>query len=165
VSEPRRRKGRGIDAIFDSTDLDLGPTSGAAPQPAAHETGTTRRRSAWRDDDPGPYREEGRSRYDSAGVGEGGATTGSPEPGFTQPTHPEPRRSPGRPPSRRPPGRELVQRGFYLEVDQDRMLDETKAALKKRGFTPDRSAIVRAALQHFVRLDRVEQEGLVRRAK
>jgi len=58
-----------------------------------------------------------------------------------------------------------VQRGFYLEVDQDRTLDETKAALKRRGFTPDRSAIVRAALRHFGWLDRVEQEGLVRREK
>jgi hypothetical protein len=163
VSEPRRRKGRGIDAIFDSTDLDLGPTSGPVPQPA-HDTGTTRERPAPRDD-PGPYREEGPSRYNSAEVEEGGATTGLPGSGFSLPTRPEPRRSPGRPPSRRPPGRELVQRGFYLEVDQDRMLDETKAALKKRGFTPDRSAIVRAALRHFGLLDRVEQEGLVRREK
>jgi 3-methyladenine DNA glycosylase Tag len=45
------------------------------------------------------------------------------------------------------------------------MLDEMKAALKKRGFTPDRSAIVRAALRHFGLLDTVEQEGLVRREK
>lgn len=161
MSEPRRRKGRGIDAIFDSTDLDLGPAP--VPQPA-HDTGTTRERPAPRDGS-GPYREEGPSRYNSAGVEEGGATTGLPGSGFSLATHPEPRRSPGRPPSRRPPGRELVQRGFYLEVDQDRMLDETKAALKKRGFTPDRSAIVRAALRHFGLLDAVEQEGLVRREK
>jgi hypothetical protein len=45
------------------------------------------------------------------------------------------------------------------------MLDEIKAALKGRGFTPDRSAIVRAALTKFSELEPFDQEELVRRNK
>jgi hypothetical protein len=58
-----------------------------------------------------------------------------------------------------------VQRGFYLEPGQDRMIDEIKVGLKGRGFNPDRSAIIRAAVEHFHALDRFEQEERVRRAK
>ncbi len=74
------------------------------------------------------------------------------------------RRGPGRPRLAQA-ARDLVQRGFYLEPDQDRMIDEIKVALKGRGFNPDRSAIIRAAVEHFYELDRLEQETRVRRAK
>lgn len=222
--EPRRRRGRGIDAIFDSTDLDLGPAAPPDPKPSdadkpatVQEAPTAERlpgRAEPRPDEPidphfgeeipdaapgvsrvGAYGDEPR---DGRVGGEGGSvprrrsTTGATvgahartaTPGDTArapsvsepparervtrevaPGEPRGGRSAGRPPSNRPPGRELVQRGFYLEVEQDRTLDETKAALKSRGFTPDRSAIVRAALEHFARLDRLDQEELVRREK
>lgn len=71
----------------------------------------------------------------------------------------------GRPRGQVSQDRELIQRGFYLEATQDRMLDEIKAALKGRGFTPDRSAIVRAALTKFSELEPFDQEELVRRNK
>jgi hypothetical protein len=58
-----------------------------------------------------------------------------------------------------------VQRGFYLEPSQDRMIDEIKVGLKGRGFNPDRSAIIRAAVEYFHQLDRFEQEERVRRSK
>lgn len=124
MSEPRstRRKGRGIDAIFDTTDLNLEP-----------------------------------STEDSTRSGE-----------KRSPEHSEEtrvRRGPGRPRSEQPPTRELVQRGFYLEPEQDRMLDEIKVALKGRNFNPDRSAIIRAAVEHFQQLDRFEQEERIRRVK
>jgi hypothetical protein len=128
VSEARgRRRGRGLDAIFDQADLDLGehrrePQETTEPVQDA-EPGAERRRPSVRE-----------------------------------------RRRPGRPRNVQPP-RELVQRGFYLEPEQDRMLDELKANLKGRDFTPDRSAIIRAAVEHFYALDAFEQEELVRRAK
>jgi hypothetical protein len=125
VSEPRnRRRGRGIDAIFDSADIDLEPKS-APPNPQE----LTEERS--------PRQQEKR------------------------PT----RRGPGRPRLEHPPARELVQRGFYLEPSQDQMIDEIKVGLKGRGFNPDRSAIIRAAVEYFHELDRFEQEKRVRRSK
>lgn len=182
MSEPRRRKGRGIDAIFDSADLDLGPTTtpdsqrATAPLTAAQSTfgteGRYRDGTLSRPDDPRTFDEDADERGDTIGdqraIEEGREATVAVETlysGRERGPGREPRRPLGRPPSNRQPGRELIQRGFYLEVEQDRTLDETKAALKRRGFTPDRSAIVRAALEHFGRLDRVEQEGLVRREK
>jgi len=75
------------------------------------------------------------------------------------------RRGPGRPRLEQTPGRELVQRGFYLQPSQDRMIDEIKVGLKGRGFNPDRSAIIRAAVEYFHELDRFEQEERVRRSK
>ncbi len=125
MSEPRnRRRGRGIDAIFDSADLDLEPkTETPSPQELA----------------------EGRSPRQQA----------------DRPI----RRGPGRPRLEHPPARELVQRGFYLEPSQDRMIDEIKVSLKGRGFNPDRSAIIRAAVEYFHELDRIVQEERVRRAK
>ncbi len=128
MSEPRsRRRGRGIDAIFDATDLDL------EPRPEAQ-------------DPPLP-------------------TEGSEQPRGQQEEDRPIRRRPGRPRLEHPPARELVQRGFYLEPAQDRMVDEIKVGLKSRGFNPDRSAIIRAAIQYFHELDRFEQEDRVRRAK
>jgi len=128
VSEPRsRRRGRGIDAIFDATDLDL------EPRPETQ-------------DPPLP-------------------TEGSQQPLGQQEEERPIRRRPGRPRLEHPPARELVQRGFYLEPEQDRMLDEIKVGLKGRGFNPDRSAIIRAAIEYFHELDRLEQEDRVRRAK
>ena len=128
MSEPRsRRRGRGIDAIFDATDLDL------EPRPETQ-------------DPPLP-------------------TEGSEQPLGQQEEERPIRRRPGRPRLEHPPARELVQRGFYLEPEQDRMLDEIKVGLKGRGFNPDRSAIIRAAIEYFHELDRLKQEDRVRRAK
>jgi hypothetical protein len=45
------------------------------------------------------------------------------------------------------------------------MIDEIKVRLKGRSFNPDRSAIIRAAVEYFHELDRFEQEERVRRAK
>jgi hypothetical protein len=128
VSEPRnKRRGRGIEAIFDATDLDLNPT--AEPQsPPEH-------------------------------------TEGSEQPLAQQEEERPIRRGPGRPKLEHPPVRQLVQRGFYLEPSQDRMIDEIKVGLKGRGFNPDRSAIIRAAVEYFHELDRSEQEERVRRSK
>jgi hypothetical protein len=127
VSEPRsRRRGRGIDAIFDATDLDLEPRTETQNPPELTE-------SAER---PLGQQED-------------------------RPT----RRGPGRPRLEHPPVRELVQRGFYLEPNQDQMIDEIKIGLKGRGFNPDRSAIIRAAVEYFHELDRFEQEERVRRSK
>ena len=125
MSEPRnKRRGRGIDAIFDSADIDLEPKT--EPQnPSALTEGQY------------PRRQEDRPI----------------------------RRGPGRPRLEQPPSRELVQRGFYLEPSQDRMIDEIKVGLKGRGFNPDRSAIIRAAVEYFHQLDRFEQEERVRRSK
>ena len=125
MSEPRnKRRGRGIDAIFDSADIDL--ESKTEPQnPSALTEGQY------------PRRQEDRPI----------------------------RRGPGRPRLEQPPSRELVQRGFYLEPSQDRMIDEIKVGLKGRGFNPDRSAIIRAAVEYFHQLDRFEQEERVRRSK
>jgi hypothetical protein len=125
VSEPRkRRRGRGIDAIFDSADIELEPkTETQNPQELA--------------EGQYPRRQEDRPI----------------------------RRGPGRPRLEHSPGRELVQRGFYLEPSQDRMIDEIKVGLKGRGFNPDRSAIIRAAVEYFHELDRFEQEERVRRSK
>jgi hypothetical protein len=126
VSEPRsRRRGRGIDAIFDSTDIDLEP-----------KTETPNPRELPKEESPRRYEEE-------------------------RPI----RRGPGRPQLEHPPARELVQRGFYLEPGQDRMIDEIKVGLKGRGFNPDRSAIIRAAVEYFHELDRFAQEERVRRSK
>ncbi len=75
------------------------------------------------------------------------------------------RRGPGRPRLEQPPARKLVQRGFYLEPIQDRMIDEIKVGLKGRGFNPDRSAIIRAAVEYFHELDKFDQEERVRRSK
>jgi hypothetical protein len=125
VSEPRnRRRGRGIDAIFDSADIDLQPKT-KTQNPSELTEGESPRQQADR-----PIR-----------------------------------RGPGRPRLEHPPGRELVQRGFYLEPIQDRMIDEIKVGLKGRGFNPDRSAIIRAAVEYFHALDRFEQEERVRRSK
>jgi hypothetical protein len=125
VSEPRnRRRGRGIDAIFDSTDIDLEPKTETQNPPDFTEESS-------------PRRQEDRSS----------------------------RRGPGRPRLEHPPARELVQRGFYLEPSQDRMIDEIKVGLKGRGFNPDRSAIIRAAVEYFHELDRFEQDKRVRRSK
>jgi hypothetical protein len=125
VSEPRnRRRGRGIDAIFDSADIDLEPkTETQNPQELPEERS--------------PRQQEERPI----------------------------RRGPGRPRLEHPPVRELVQRGFYLEPSQDRMIDEMKVGLKGWGFNPDRSAIIRAAVEYFHELDRFEQEKRVRRSK
>lgn len=129
MSEPRsRRRGRGIDAIFDATDLDLEPRAQAQPPPLPTE---------------GPEQPLGQQEEEDRPV----------------------RRRPGRPRLEHPPARELVQRGFYLEPGQDRMIDEIKVGLKGRGFNPDRSAIIRAAVEYFHELDRLEQEERVRRAK
>jgi hypothetical protein len=125
VSEPRnRRRGRGIDAIFDSTDIDL------ESKPQTQNS---------------PDLSEGQSPREQA-------------------DH-QVRRGPGRPRLKHPPARELVQRGFYLEPSQDRMIDEIKVELKGRNFNPDRSAIIRAAVEYFHELDRFEQEERVRRSK
>ncbi len=125
MSEPRnRRRGRGIDAIFDSTDIDL-------------EAKTELQNSPELTEGQNPRRQEDRRL----------------------------RRGPGRPRLEHPSARELVQRGFYLEPSQDRMIDEIKVGLKGRGFNPDRSAIIRAAVEYFHELDRFEQEKRVRRAK
>jgi hypothetical protein len=59
----------------------------------------------------------------------------------------------------------LLQRGFYIEPEQDRMVDQIKVSLKGTAFTPDRSAIVRAAIENFYDLDPDDQEERVRRAK
>ena len=119
-----RRRGRGIDAIFDSTDVDLEPkTEIQNPHELAEEQD--------------PRKQEDRPI----------------------------RRGPGRPRLEHPPTRELVQRGFYLEPSQDRMIDEIKVVLKGRGFNPDRSAIIRAAVEYFHELDRFEQEERVRQSK
>lgn len=125
MSEPRnRRRGRGIDAIFDSTDVDLEPkTETQNPQELTE----------------GQYPSQQEDRPI--------------------------RRGPGRPRLEHPPARELVQRGFYLEPNQDRMIDEIKVGLKGRGFNPDRSAILRAAVEYFHELDRFEQQERVRRSK
>ncbi len=125
MSEPRnRRRGRGIDAIFDSADIDLEPKT-ETPNPQELPEGEDPRQQA---------------------------------------DHPI-RRGPGRPRLEHPPARKLVQRGFYLEPGQDRMIDEIKVGLKGRGFNPDRSAIIRAAVEYFHELDRFEQEDRVRRTK
>jgi hypothetical protein len=128
VSEPRsRRRGRGIDAIFDATDLELEPRT--EPQNPREPTE--------RAEQPLHQQEEDRPI----------------------------RRGPGRPRLEHPPARELIQRGFYLEPEQDRIIDEIKVGLKGRGFNPDRSAIIRAAVEYFHELDRFEQEERVRRSK
>jgi hypothetical protein len=125
VSEARnRRRGRGIDAIFDSTDIDLEPKTETQNPPEL----TEERYSRQREDRPI-------------------------------------RRGPGRPKLEHSPARELVQRGFYLEPSQDRMIDEIKVGLKGRGFNPDRSAIIRAAVEYFHELGKFEQEERVRRSK
>lgn len=210
----RRRRGRGIDAIFDSTDLALDPNPvDPAIDPAVPSAAPPARSQSRAD---GPVDERGggegsvadpetnpvdpnhgarsaganldqearnhgadRTYYSNPPRPDGGsgaaelpdaaAYTNAPadtyEGSEEYPSERSPRRPAGRPPANRPAGRELVQRGFYLEVEQDRTLDETKAALKRRGFTPDRSSIVRAALDHFGRLDRTDQAHLVQRAK
>ena len=128
MSEPRsRRRGRGIDAIFDATDLNLEPRTESQNPPEP--------------------------------------TEGSDEALRQQEERPLQRRGRGRPRLEHPPVRELVQRGFYLEPVQDRMIDEIKVGLKGRGFNPDRSAIIRAAVEYFHELDRFEQEERVRRSK
>jgi len=125
VSEPRnRRRGRGIDAIFDSTNIDLEPKTETQNSPELTE-------------ERYPRQQEDRPV----------------------------RRGRGRPRLEHPPARELVQRGFYLEPSQDRMIDEIKVGLKGRGFNPDRSAIIRAAVEYFHELDKFEQEERVRRSK
>ena len=125
MSEPRnRRKGRGIDAIFDSTDLALEPKTESQHPPELSE-----------EHSPRPQQD------------------------------PPLRRGRGRPRLEHSPTRELVQRGFYLESSQDRMIDEIKVGLKGGGFNPDRSAIIRAAVEYFYELDRFEQEERVRRSK
>ena len=127
MSEPRsRRRGRGIDAIFDATDLDLEPRTEPQNPPELSE----KAEQPLRQQEDNPIR-----------------------------------RGPGRPKLEQPPARELVQRGFYLEPSQDRMIDEIKVGLKGWGFTPDRSAIIRAAVEYFYELDKVEQEERVRRSK
>jgi hypothetical protein len=125
VSEPRnRRKGRGIDAIFDATDLTLEPKTETQHPPELPEEHSPRRQQ-----DPPLRRGRGRPRLEHS------------------------------------PTRELVQCGFYLEPSQDRMIDEIKVGLKGRGFNPDRSAIIRAAVEYFSELDRFEQEERVRGSK
>lgn len=149
MSERReRRKGRGLDAIFDSADLSLEP----AP---------TRRPDLMPESAPESAPAAGTIERERDEVGERTVPAG----GSLRTRRSDEFRRPGRPRGQVSQARELVQRGFYLEPDQDRMLDETKAALKGRGFTPDRSAIVRAALEHFGGLDRFDQEDLVRRFK
>jgi hypothetical protein len=181
VSEPRsagRRRGRGIDAIFDAADLSLDPIQeepgasegrprddrnerrGAPGSNAVADPPELRRTSRLEDQDDGVRRLDGarESVRDGASdrLARGTASDGIPR-----------RRRPGRPrkDEQEAPRRELLQRGFYLEPEQDRMLDEIKAALKGRGFTPDRSAIIRAAIEYFHGLDRFDQEDLVRRSK
>jgi hypothetical protein len=129
VSEPRsRRRGRGIDAIFDATDLTLEPRAESQNSPEPTESS-------------------------------------SHEPLHQQEDRPLQKKRRGRPRLEHPPVRELVQRGFYLEPVQDRMIDEIKVKLKSRGFNPDRSAIIRAAVEYFHELDRFEQEERVRQSK
>ena len=128
MSEPKsRRRGRGIDAIFDTTDLNLEPRTETQNPPLPTERAAQQLRK----------QEEDRPIQ----------------------------RGPGRPRLEHPPARELVQRGFYLEPEQDRMIDEIKVGLKGRGFNPDRSAIIRAAVEYFHELDRFEQEERVHRSK
>ncbi|MBV9452530.1 MAG: hypothetical protein JOZ19_00180 [Rubrobacter sp.] len=129
MSEPRsRRRGRGIDAIFDATDLQLEPRTETQTSPGLTEAS-----------EGAVHQQEERDRPI--------------------------RRGPGRPKLEHPPARELVQRGFYLEPKQDRIIDEIKVGLKGRGFNADRSAIIRAAVEYFRELDRFEQEQRVRRSK
>ena len=125
MSEPRnRRKGRGIDAIFDTADIDLKRKTEPQNPPEL------------------------------------------PEEQYPQQQEDSPiRRGRGRPRLKHAPARKLVQRGFYLEPSQDRMIDEIKVGLKGRGFNPDRSAIIRAAVEYFHELDKFEQEERVRRSK
>ena len=131
-----RRRGRGIDAIFDSTDLTLEPRR--------------------------PELESLEDDSQKAAGDRGDRLLSRPAPASRPRAG---RKGPGRPRGGLSQNRELVQRGFYIGPDQDRFLDETKAALKGRGFTPDRSAIVRAALDYFGSLDAFDQEDLVRRSK
>ncbi|MDQ3387279.1 MAG: hypothetical protein M3475_06725 [Actinomycetota bacterium] len=139
MSERRSRgKGRGIDGIFDSADLTLTPTD-----KPSEPSGEAPRTSAGRGPEVGETRVPAWSGVDGR---RGGRGVGRPRGQVSQ-------------------DRELIQRGFYLEATQDRMLDEIKAALKGRGFTPDRSAIVRAALTKFSELEPFDQEELVRRNK
>ena len=159
MSENRsRRRGRGIDAIFDSTDLSLAPPP-IHEQPV-DEPPEDRPRASEDVQEPERIRERAETREREVEVGERSAS-----PAVEATSLRRAARGPGRPRGQVSPGRELVQRGFYLEPEQDRMLDEIKAALKGRGFTPDRSAIVRAALAHFGDLDAFDQEDLVRRFK
>lgn len=144
MSERRSRgKGRGLDGIFDSADLTLTPT--AKPAQPSVETPDT---GAGLEPEVGETRVPAWSGVDRQ---RGGRSVGRP--------------SVGRPRGQVSQDRELIQRGFYLEAEQDRMLDEIKAELKGRGFTPDRSAIVRAALTKFSELEPFDQEELVRRNK
>jgi len=153
-----RRKGRGIDAIFDSTDLSLAPPP-TREQPV-DEPAEERQRVSGDVQEPERVPESAETR--ERGVEVGGRSTLS---AAGSVNYRRTARGPGRPRGQVSPGRELVQRGFYLEPEQDRMLDEIKASLKGRGFTPDRSAIARAALAHFGDLDASDQEELVRRFK
>lgn len=83
----------------------------------------------------------------------------------SEPTDPGSRRLPGRPAGSVGQSRTLLQKGFYLELEQDQMLDQIRSSLKSKGFTPDRSAIVRAAVESFYQLDPTDQEEMVRRLK
>lgn len=156
MSENRnRRKGRGIDAIFDSADLSLAPPPVRERPVVQHTEDHPKEPEAVQESERDSMREDVRERE------VGGRT--APSVGAT--SYGRATRGPGRPRGQVSPGRALVQRGFYLEPEQDRMLDEIKASLKGRGFTPDRSAIARAALAHFGGLDPFDQEDLVRRFK
>lgn len=128
-----RRRGRGLDAIFDSADLELD----TAPADSAPQTGS-----------PQPAETAPRSTT-NLNQERGQERRGAYE------------RRAGRPRSRR----DLIQRGFYLEPAQDEALDRIRLDFKRSNFSPDRSAIVRAAIASFEQLDPVDQEDLIRRAK
>lgn len=83
----------------------------------------------------------------------------------SEPPDPGNPRPPGRPAGSVGQSRTLLQKGFYLELEQDQMLDQIRSSLKSKGFTPDRSAIVRAAVESFYQLDPADQEEMVRRLK
>lgn len=205
----RRRRGRGLEAIFDNADLSLDePPAGerddeprrrsSTREDRAHEPPAARKDSADRtpavsgedfskpqppaeDSDARDPEREPRGR-DTDGSGwepqdRGGGETGerytrtgrsahvAPTPGNYESAAPDGRRAPGRPSGSMGQPRRLLQKGFYLELEQDQMLDQIRSSLKSTGFTPDRSAIVRAAVESFYSLDPAEQEEMVRRLK
>lgn len=211
----RRRRGRGLEAIFDNADLSLDEApaterddeprrrssarESSAREDRPHEAPAARKGSADRtpadsdedlsgtqpaaaDPDPRDPEREPPPGSDVAGSGRepqyrAGGETGerytrpgrsahaAPAPGNYESAAPDSRRAPGRPSGSVGQPRRLLQKGFYLELEQDQMLDQIRSALKSTGFTPDRSAIVRAAVESFYSLDPSEQEEMVRRLK
>lgn len=217
MSERRRgRRGRGLDAIFDTGDLSLDEDPSVKDdedpprrsQPSEPEADVTPGRSSYGEEERAPrtstdpansgsargpatgdrgggdeasYDSETRVDSDAGGSWVSARDPHSPgsEPIRGRYNHldlPDPdlprgdrptsdRRAPGRPSGSLGQPRTLLQKGFYLELEQDQMLDQIRSSLKSTGFTPDRSAIVRAAVESFYRLDPAEQEEMVRRLK